>query len=46
MVTGSVPFDGKNPSAVMHKHLKAELVNPPDHVNPKLSRRASPRSSR
>jgi len=36
MVTGSVPFDGKNPSAVMHKHLKAALV-PPDHVNPKLS---------
>lgn len=36
MVTGSVPFDGKNPSAVMHKHLKADLV-PPDHVNPKLS---------
>ncbi len=36
MVTGQVPFDGKNPSAVMHKHLKAELV-PPDHVNPKLS---------
>lgn len=36
MVTGSVPFDGKNPSAVMHKHLKGELV-PPDHVNPKLS---------
>jgi serine/threonine-protein kinase len=36
MVVGSVPFDGKNPSAVMHKHLKAELV-PPDHVNPKLS---------
>ncbi|MFG0259601.1 MAG: serine/threonine protein kinase, partial [Phycisphaerales bacterium JB041] len=36
MVTGSVPFDGKNPSAVMHKHLKAELV-PPDHVNPKLN---------
>jgi serine/threonine-protein kinase len=36
MVTGSVPFEGKNPSAVMHKHLKAELV-PPDHVNPKLS---------
>ncbi|MBK7404926.1 MAG: serine/threonine protein kinase [Phycisphaerales bacterium] len=35
MVTGSVPFDGKNPSAVMHKHLKADLV-PPDHVNPKL----------
>jgi eukaryotic-like serine/threonine-protein kinase len=36
MITGAVPFDGKNPSAVMHKHLKAELV-PPDHVNPKLS---------
>ncbi len=36
MVTGAVPFDGKNPSAVMHKHLKAELV-PPDHANPKLS---------
>ena len=36
MVTGSVPFDGKSPSAVMHKHLKAELV-PADHVNPKLS---------
>lgn len=36
MVTGSVPFEGKNPTAVMHKHLKAELV-PPDHVNPKLS---------
>ncbi len=36
MVTGSVPYDGKNPSAVMHRHLKADLV-PPDHVNPKLS---------
>lgn len=36
MVTGSVPFDGKNPSAVMHKHLRAELI-PPDHVNPRLS---------
>lgn len=36
MVTGNVPFDGKNPSAVMHKHLKAELVAP-DHVNAKLS---------
>lgn len=35
MVTGNVPFDGKNPSSVMHKHLKAELI-PPDHVNPKL----------
>jgi serine/threonine-protein kinase len=36
MVTGAVPFDGKNPSAVMHKHLKSEMVAP-DHVNPKLS---------
>lgn len=36
MVTGAVPFDGKSPSAVMHKHLKADLV-PADHVNPKLS---------
>jgi serine/threonine-protein kinase len=36
MVTGRVPFEGENPSAVMHKHLKANLV-PPDHLNPKLS---------
>ena len=36
MVTGSVPYEGKNPSAVMHKRLKGELV-PLDHVNPKLS---------
>ncbi len=36
MVTGNVPFDGKNPSAVMHKHLKADLIAP-DHVNPRLS---------
>ncbi len=36
MVTGRVPFEGKNPSAVMHKHLKNELT-PPDHLNPKLS---------
>ncbi len=36
MVVGAVPFDGKNPSAVMNKHLKEALV-PPDHVNPKLS---------
>jgi eukaryotic-like serine/threonine-protein kinase len=36
MVTGRVPFEGKNPSAVMHQHLKAELV-PPDHLNPKIS---------
>ena len=36
MVTGSVPFPGKNPSDVMHRHLKQELV-PPDHLNPSLS---------
>ena len=36
MVTGQVPFDGSNPSAVMHQHLKAEPV-PPDHINPNLS---------
>lgn len=36
MVTGRVPFDGPNPSAVMHKHLNTELV-PPDHIIPNLS---------
>ena len=36
MVTGSVPFDGKNPSSVMHKHLKAAPIAP-DQVNPRLS---------
>ena len=36
MVTGRVPFSGKNPTEVMHKHLKSELV-PPDHRNPELS---------
>ncbi len=36
LVTGRVPYEGKNPSAVMHKHLKSDLV-PPDHVNPKIS---------
>jgi tRNA A-37 threonylcarbamoyl transferase component Bud32 len=36
MVVGRVPFDGKNPSAVMHQHLKGELVAP-DHVNARLS---------
>ncbi len=36
MVTGQVPFDGPNPSAVMHQHLKAQLV-PPDHLNESLS---------
>lgn len=36
MVTGRVPFDGANPSTVMHKHLTQE-AQPADHVNPKLS---------
>ena len=36
MVTGRVPFEGPNPSAIMHKHLKQELI-PPDHLNNKLS---------
>ena len=36
MITGQVPFEGANPSAVMHKHLRADLV-PPDHINPALS---------
>ncbi|MEM7755438.1 MAG: protein kinase [Planctomycetota bacterium] len=36
MVTGQVPFEGKNPSSVMSKHLKTPVV-PPDHVNAKLS---------
>ncbi len=36
MVTGQVPFDGPNPSAVMHKHLK-EPLTPPDHINDSLS---------
>ncbi len=36
MVTGVVPFDGKNPTSVMHKHLKADPV-PPDQANPRLS---------
>jgi serine/threonine-protein kinase len=36
MVTGRVPFDAPTPSAVMHKHLKEELI-PPDHIVPSLS---------
>ena len=36
MVTGNVPFPGKNPSDVMHRHLKKKLV-PPDHINSTLS---------
>ena len=36
MVTGSVPFTGKNPSEVMHRHLKDQPV-PPDEANPAIS---------
>ncbi len=36
MVTGKVPFEGPNPSAVMHKHLKAKL-EPADELNPAVS---------
>ncbi len=36
MVTGQVPFEGPNPSAVMHKHLKSPLT-PPDHLNEGLT---------
>jgi serine/threonine-protein kinase len=36
MVTGRVPFNGKNPSEVMHRHLKDEIV-PPDQLNPAIS---------
>ena len=36
MVTGRVPFEGETPAAVMHKHLKEQLI-PPDHLNTKLS---------
>ncbi|MFA5864621.1 MAG: serine/threonine-protein kinase [Phycisphaerae bacterium] len=36
MVTGKVPFEAANPTAVMMKHLRETLV-PPDHLNPELS---------
>ncbi len=36
MVTGRVPFDAPTPSAVMHKHLKEDLI-PPDHIVPELT---------
>jgi serine/threonine-protein kinase len=36
MLTGNVPFDGKSPTDVMHKHLREQLV-PPDQVNRRLS---------
>jgi eukaryotic-like serine/threonine-protein kinase len=36
VVTGRPPFEGDSPSAVMHKHLKQQLI-PADHVNQALS---------
>jgi serine/threonine-protein kinase len=36
MVTGRVPFMADDPSDVMRKHLKDELI-PPDHINTALS---------
>ncbi len=36
MVTGKVPYEAKNQSDVMKKHLHQPLV-PPDHINPQLS---------
>ena len=36
LATGRLPFPGKNPSDVMHRHLKQALV-PPDHLNNSLS---------
>ncbi len=37
MVTGNVPFDGPNPSAVMRKHLNQDLI-PVDHINHNLTK--------
>ncbi len=37
MVTGRVPFDGSNPSAVMRKHLNQDLT-PVDHINHDLTK--------
>jgi len=36
MVTGRVPFMADDPSEVMRKHLKEQLI-PPDHINTSLS---------
>ena len=36
MVTGRVPFEGKNPTEVMQRHLR-EPLTPPDHLAPELS---------
>ena len=40
MVTGRVPFMAKDPSDVMRKHLREQLI-PPDHINISLSAGAS-----
>lgn len=36
MVTGRVPFSGKNPTEVMQRHVR-EALTPPDHIAPDLS---------
>ncbi len=36
MLTGKVPFEGRNPNEVMQKHLRDALV-PPDHIVPTIS---------
>jgi serine/threonine-protein kinase len=36
MVTGHVPFTGKNPNEVMERHLRTALT-PPDQANPNLT---------
>jgi len=36
MVTGRVPFMAEDPSDVMRKHLREQLI-PPDHINTSLS---------
>jgi len=40
MVTGRVPFMADDPTEVMRKHLKEQLI-PPDHINTSLSAGAS-----
>ncbi len=40
MVTGRVPFMADDPTEVMRKHLREQLV-PPDHINTSLSAGAS-----
>jgi eukaryotic-like serine/threonine-protein kinase len=40
MVTGRVPFMADDPTVVMRKHLRDELI-PPDHINTSLSAGAS-----